>query len=67
MQDQDGSTIDAGLALGCSFCVGWGPGDQLVHLGNLCGPGMKKCVVIILLIQLHLYNECVPFGPHAGK
>ncbi|KAI8976665.1 nuclear protein 96-domain-containing protein [Trametes punicea] len=30
--------IDAGLALGRSFRVGWGPGGTLVHLGDLCGP-----------------------------
>lgn len=54
VQNQEGSTIDAGLALGRSFRVGWGPGGQLVHLGNLCGPGTKKCVVIILPMRLRL-------------
>jgi nuclear pore complex protein Nup98-Nup96 len=28
---------DAGLSMGRSFRVGWGPGGQLVHLGSLCG------------------------------
>ncbi|PPR00799.1 hypothetical protein CVT24_000731 [Panaeolus cyanescens] len=35
---QDGSYYDAGLALGRSFRVSWGPGGKLVHLGSLCGP-----------------------------
>ncbi|OBZ67690.1 Nuclear pore complex protein Nup98-Nup96, partial [Grifola frondosa] len=30
--------VDAGLALGRSFRVGWGPGGTIVHLGDLCGP-----------------------------
>ncbi|KAI0676531.1 nuclear protein 96-domain-containing protein [Trametes maxima] len=34
----EGAYIDAGLALGRSFRVGWGPGTTLVHLGDLCGP-----------------------------
>lgn len=34
----EGYVIDAGLALGRSFRVGWGPGGTLVHLGSLCGP-----------------------------
>ncbi|EMD35444.1 hypothetical protein CERSUDRAFT_106804 [Gelatoporia subvermispora B] len=33
--------VDAGLALGRSFRVGWGPGGTLVHLGQLCGPQTK--------------------------
>ena len=28
---------DAGLALGRSFRVGWGPRGQLVHVGAICG------------------------------
>jgi nuclear pore complex protein Nup98-Nup96 len=28
--------VDAGLAFGRSFRVGWGPGGTLVHLGRLC-------------------------------
>ncbi|KAJ2988961.1 hypothetical protein NUW54_g8940 [Trametes sanguinea] len=35
---REGAYIDAGLALGRSFRVGWGPGGTLVHLGELCGP-----------------------------
>ncbi|KAI0642596.1 nuclear protein 96-domain-containing protein [Trametes meyenii] len=35
---REGAYIDAGLALGRSFRVGWGPGGTLVHLGDLCGP-----------------------------
>jgi hypothetical protein len=46
VQNQEGSAVDAGLALGRSFRVGWGPSGQLVHLGNLCGPGTKKWVEI---------------------
>lgn len=33
--------VDAGLALGRSFRVGWGLGGKLVHLGKLCGPKEK--------------------------
>ncbi|EPQ60401.1 hypothetical protein GLOTRDRAFT_135098 [Gloeophyllum trabeum ATCC 11539] len=29
---------DAGLALGRSFRVGWGPGGKLAHVGTLCTP-----------------------------
>lgn len=31
----EGVYIDAGLSLGRSFRVGWGPGDRLVHVGEL--------------------------------
>ncbi|KII87791.1 hypothetical protein PLICRDRAFT_699296 [Plicaturopsis crispa FD-325 SS-3] len=34
----EGFAVDAGLALGRSFRVGWGPGGTLVHLGQICGP-----------------------------
>ncbi|KAF8962583.1 nuclear protein 96-domain-containing protein [Flammula alnicola] len=34
----EGAYVDAGLAMGRSFRVGWGPGGQLVHLGGICGP-----------------------------
>ncbi|KAH7923076.1 hypothetical protein BV22DRAFT_1036756 [Leucogyrophana mollusca] len=34
----EGALVDAGLALGRSFRVGWGPGGTLVHLGKVCGP-----------------------------
>ncbi|KIM46777.1 hypothetical protein M413DRAFT_440353 [Hebeloma cylindrosporum] len=34
----EGAYVDAGLALGRSFRVGWGPSGQLVHLGSICGP-----------------------------
>ncbi|KIJ61588.1 hypothetical protein HYDPIDRAFT_42554 [Hydnomerulius pinastri MD-312] len=33
--------VDAGLALGRSFRVGWGPNGTLVHLGQLCGPSSQ--------------------------
>ncbi|KXN87770.1 Nuclear pore complex protein Nup98-Nup96 [Leucoagaricus sp. SymC.cos] len=36
--DNEGSFVDAGLALGRSFRVGWGPGGTLVHLGSICSP-----------------------------
>ncbi|KAG8725116.1 hypothetical protein FRC09_008459 [Ceratobasidium sp. 395] len=36
-----GAYMDAGLALGRSFRVGWGPDGQLVHLGKLCGASAK--------------------------
>ncbi|RXW16183.1 hypothetical protein EST38_g9671 [Candolleomyces aberdarensis] len=32
------SYVDAGLAFGRSFRVGWGPGGKLVHVGVICGP-----------------------------
>ncbi|KAL0959899.1 hypothetical protein HGRIS_011566 [Hohenbuehelia grisea] len=34
----EGAIVDAGLALGRSFRVGWGPGGTLVHCGKICGP-----------------------------
>ena len=34
----EGAVVDAGLAFGRSFRVGWGPGGTLVHLGALCSP-----------------------------
>ena len=34
----EGVVVDAGLAFGRSFRVGWGPGGTLVHLGALCSP-----------------------------
>ena len=34
----EGALIDAGLSMGRSFRVGWGPGGTLVHLGKLCSP-----------------------------
>ncbi|KAG9123969.1 DNA-directed DNA polymerase gamma mip1 [Ceratobasidium sp. 392] len=36
-----GAYMDAGLALGRSFRVGWGPDGQLVHLGKICGVAAK--------------------------
>ncbi|KAF9234244.1 nuclear protein 96-domain-containing protein [Melanogaster broomeanus] len=37
----EGAFVDAGLALGRSFRVGWGPSGTLVHLGQLCGPSSQ--------------------------
>ena len=34
--------VDAGLAFGRSFRVGWGPSGSLVHLGHLCGPSSTQ-------------------------
>ncbi|KAF8155941.1 nuclear protein 96-domain-containing protein [Crassisporium funariophilum] len=34
----EGAYFDAGLSMGRSFRVGWGPGGQLVHLGSICSP-----------------------------
>lgn len=34
--------VDAGLAFGRSFRVGWGPSGNLVHLGQLCGPSSTR-------------------------
>ncbi|KAI0631003.1 nuclear protein 96-domain-containing protein [Trametes polyzona] len=45
--------IDAGLAFGRSFRVGWGPGGTLVHLGDLCGPtGTPKSSANASVIKL---------------
>jgi nuclear pore complex protein Nup98-Nup96 len=38
VEGNEGAIIDAGLALGRSFGVGWGPSGKIVHLGELCGP-----------------------------
>ncbi|KAF9567185.1 hypothetical protein CPC08DRAFT_627248 [Agrocybe pediades] len=38
----EGSYVDAGLAMGRSFRVGWGPGGQLVHLGSICSPNSSS-------------------------
>ncbi|EDR08209.1 uncharacterized protein LACBIDRAFT_297625 [Laccaria bicolor S238N-H82] len=35
---KEGIYVDAGLAMGRSFRVGWGPGGTLLHLGSICGP-----------------------------
>ncbi|KAJ7746928.1 nuclear protein 96-domain-containing protein [Mycena maculata] len=34
----EAALVDAGLAFGRSFRVGWGPGGILVHPGTLCAP-----------------------------
>ncbi|KAG8759967.1 hypothetical protein FRC11_001141, partial [Ceratobasidium sp. 423] len=36
-----GAYMDAGLALGRSFRVSWGPNGELVHLGKICGVNEK--------------------------
>ncbi|TFK32347.1 nuclear protein 96-domain-containing protein [Crucibulum laeve] len=36
--DYEGAFVDAGLAMGRSFRVSWGPRGSLVHLGSICGP-----------------------------
>ncbi|CAE6428515.1 unnamed protein product [Rhizoctonia solani] len=36
-----GAYMDAGLALGRSFRVSWGPNGELVHLGKICGVTTK--------------------------
>ncbi|KAL1749061.1 nuclear protein 96-domain-containing protein [Schizophyllum fasciatum] len=37
----EGHFADAGLAMGRSFRVSWGPGGKLVHLGSLCAPSSQ--------------------------
>lgn len=37
----DGETLDAGLSLGRSFRVGWGPDGTLVHNGRIVGANME--------------------------
>ena len=34
----EGVYFDAGLSMGRSFRVGWGPGGRLVHRGTICSP-----------------------------
>lgn len=54
----DGAVVDAGLAFGRSFRVGWGPGGTLVHLGALCSPlstlktSANSSVVTITKVQI---------------
>ncbi|SNX84755.1 related to Nucleoporin nup189 (SonB) [Melanopsichium pennsylvanicum] len=37
----DGETLDAGLSLGRSFRVGWGPDGSLVHNGRIVGASLE--------------------------
>ncbi|KAI0716436.1 nuclear protein 96-domain-containing protein [Earliella scabrosa] len=39
---RENAYVDAGLALGRSFRVGWGPGGMLAHLGDLCSPSRSS-------------------------
>ncbi|KAF8814679.1 hypothetical protein BYT27DRAFT_7081395 [Phlegmacium glaucopus] len=34
----EGVYFDAGLSMGRSFRVGWGPGGRLIHSGSICSP-----------------------------
>jgi nuclear pore complex protein Nup98-Nup96 len=34
----EGSRVDAGLAMGRSFRCSWGPNGELVHFGKICKP-----------------------------
>ncbi|KAH7910133.1 nuclear protein 96-domain-containing protein [Hygrophoropsis aurantiaca] len=38
----EGALVDAGLALGRSFRVGWGPGGTIAYMGTLCGPSEQS-------------------------
>lgn len=38
MTGNEDAIVDAGLSMGRSFRVGWGPGGTIVHLGSICGP-----------------------------
>lgn len=40
--------IDAGLSMGRSFRVGWGPGNNLVHVGQLQGRSSSSESVVVL-------------------
>ncbi|KAG5716102.1 Nuclear pore complex protein Nup98-Nup96 [Termitomyces sp. T112] len=42
VQGSEGAFLDAGLAFGRSFRVGWGPDGTLVHLGALCKPSSTQ-------------------------
>lgn len=48
----EGLFADAGLALGRSFRVGWGPGGKLIHLGALCGPYTAKYVPLYWFVRV---------------
>ncbi|KAI0764576.1 nuclear protein 96-domain-containing protein [Trametes elegans] len=50
---RENAYVDAGLAFGRSFRVGWGPGGTLVHLGDLCSPtGSPKSTANASTIKL---------------
>lgn len=42
IKGNEGVLADAGLMLGRSFRVGWGPDGTLVHMGKLCGLGQSS-------------------------
>ena len=41
----ENTTVDAGLALGRSFRVGWGPGGTIAHVGSLSGASGSSYVI----------------------
>jgi hypothetical protein len=48
----ESALVDAGLAFGRSFRVGWGPAGSLVLLGKLCGPKHDRLVCLCKLTAL---------------
>ncbi|KAF9256599.1 hypothetical protein L218DRAFT_189569 [Marasmius fiardii PR-910] len=61
--DAEDGLVDAGLAFGRSFRVGWGPGGSLVHLGKLGNPwnsGASSNASIISLTKVPLLSIANP-------
>jgi nuclear pore complex protein Nup98-Nup96 len=59
-----GAYMDAGLALGRSFRVGWGPNGELVHLGKICGVSAKEYVGLGLgLLHVLTCLSSLPLSP----
>ena len=49
---REGTYLDAGLSFGRSFRVGWGPGNKMVHVGNLVS---SSAVYVLSLIFASFY------------
>ncbi|KAJ8472744.1 hypothetical protein ONZ45_g16544 [Pleurotus djamor] len=60
----EGAFLDAGLALGRSWRVGWGPGGALVHLGKLCAPSSLQNVFTDSSI---VFRTLVPLASTASE
>ena len=59
--------VDAGLFMGRSFRVGWGPGWTLAHCGEVIKPvrkGEYTCIILIypVLWQIGLSKQCSPWS-----
>lgn len=59
---KEGSLVDAGLMLGRSFRVGWGPQGHFVHIGSLYGsakPSSSDALAISTFRALAQSNVCL--------